>query len=355
MKPPVPRPWRTRSLRVSLVASLAFSLAHLAPSVALATPSFPSIIEKELTASSAPECAVCHVDGRVGRGTVNTPFGVAMRARGLVAFDEASLASALKAMASDRVDSNGDGKLDVDALKQGESPNGAAEEGTEVDPITPTYGCVGQVAPFGAPGFAMTLPVLLGLALVARRRRASATLTLGAVVASASLAACSSGAGLAKVGAAEMPREAPRMKPIRSTALSEDLRKLGLNPRALPRFAELEPRQVRGLMSTFTRSLGAACTDCHDANAASAPTRMKHLTIRMWDDMTRNLALEGGELYCDSCHQGQAVFLRREPREALSAYMSDSYTDKLKQAGAKDVECETCHGDPINPRFLKTW
>ena len=145
------------------------------------------------------------------------------------------------------------------------------------------------------------------------------------------------------------------MQPIRSSALGDDLRKLGLDPRALPRFEALTPSQVRGLMSTFTRSLGAACTDCHDPEARAATNRMKHLTVRMWDDMTRNLALEGGELYCDSCHQGQSVFLRRDDRDALSAYMSESYTDKLKRAGGKDVECETCHGDPMNPRFLKSW
>ncbi len=350
---PLPRP--PRRLRVAVAAVLTVGLAALLPSQAGATPNFPSLIVRELGASSAPECAVCHQDGRVGRGTVTTPFGAAMRARGLAAFDEGSLVAALKTMAADRVDSDGDGQIDVDALKQGANPNGAAAEGTETDPITPTYGCVGQVSPSGVPGLTMSFFVLLGLTFVARRRKATATLMLCMVVASASLTACASGASLAKVGAAEMPKTAPQMRPIRTTSLAADLRALGLDPRALPRFDALTPRQIRGLMSTFTRSLGAACTDCHDPHAAAAPTRMKHLTVRMWDDMTRNLALEGGELYCDSCHQGQSAFLRRDDRDGLSAYMSESYTDKLKRTGGKDVECETCHGDATTLRFLKSW
>jgi hypothetical protein len=35
--------------------------------------------------------------------------------------------------------------------------------------------------------------------------------------------------------------------------------------------------------------------------------------------------------------------------------MSENYTDKLKRRDGKDVECETCHGDPADPDFLAKW
>jgi hypothetical protein len=81
------------------------------------------------------------------------------------------------------------------------------------------------------------------------------------------------------------------------------------------------------------------------------------VTVRMWNEMTRPYsALEGGgAVYCDSCHQGQGQFLDRSDKGALSAYMSDNFTAKLKRADGKDVECETCHGDPFEGRFLSRW
>ena len=45
-----------------------------------------------------------------------------------------------------------------------------------------------------------------------------------------------------------------------------------------------------------------------------------------------------------------------ELHNAIAAYMSDNYTEKLKQGAAKkDVECETCHGDPVDLAFLAKW
>lgn len=341
-------------LRVALVASFVVA-AVLVPEPASATPNFPGAIQTELMATGSPECAVCHQDGRTGRGTVNTPFGSAMRARGLVAYEAPSLVAALAAMRADRVDSDGDGTLDVDTLKEGGNPNGGASE-AEVEGITPTYGCVGQVAPARSESIlpALALSFVLFLVLAVRRRAKGAQLLFVGVLAG-SVVGCASGASLTPRGARERPAQAPAMAPMRVSEMGADLTRLGLDVRALPRFEQLTPHQVRGVMSTFTRALGAACTDCHDAARAEAPTRMKRVSVRMWNELTRDFTLDGGPLYCDSCHQGQTAFLRRADKGAISGYMSDNYTDHLKRSDKKDVECESCHGSPMNPRFLGTW
>lgn len=142
---------------------------------ALATPTFPQTIQTTLNATAVPDCLVCHV-GRTGRGTVNTGFGSAMRARGLQAYDESSLRSALKTMESDGVDSDGDGVIDVDALRMGKDPNPPRSAIDFNEEATPRYGCVGgQIAPGKAGGSTTATAIFASLiALLVLRRRRSA-------------------------------------------------------------------------------------------------------------------------------------------------------------------------------------
>ena len=351
-----------RVLALCIVALLA-----LAAAPARATPNFPGAVQRQLAAIAAPDCSICHVNGRVGRGTVNTPFGSGMRARGLVLYDEASLVRALMAMEAARVDSDGDSVLDVDAIRMGKSPN--PPEADLPDETIPTYGCFGSVAPRPAPPQTVLLAcavVALGV-LVLRRRRRDARLAsrggstwsvlLGLCVAGGAASACASGASLAPRSELHASPATPRMKPLTATAFEDDLRAAHLDPAKLPPFESLAPWQVRRIMSTFTRSLGFACTDCHDAQDHRATTRAKVVTVRMWNEMTRpHVAVEGGgAVFCDSCHQGQGRFLDRSDKKAIAGYMSDNYTGKLKRADAKDIECETCHGDPFDAKFLSRW
>lgn len=144
--------------------ALAFAASLLAfPSVAGATSTFPTVIQTTLTANKAPECSVCHAGGATGVGTVTTKLGAAMRARGLVANDEASLKRALTAMETDKVDSDGDGVIDVDELRVGTDPNTA--EGGGASKVV--YGCT---AAGDAPFAGAALLTLLAGALVRRRR-----------------------------------------------------------------------------------------------------------------------------------------------------------------------------------------
>lgn len=103
--------------------------------VVLSTPNFPAALS-QLSAGPVVDCTMCH-QGQPMVGTVTTPFGAAMRQRGLRPGDEGSLKTAFMAMSG--VDSDGDGALDVDELKTGDNPNVAAGKG-EVIPV-PAYGC----------------------------------------------------------------------------------------------------------------------------------------------------------------------------------------------------------------------
>ena len=146
--------------------SLLPGLVLLGATSARATPTFPGVIQKELGLSSTPQCAVCHQGGQTAVGTVTTPFGAALRGKGLVFYNDASLRTALGALAAENVDSDGDGMSDVEELKADRDPNkndatGGIDTGL---PPEPFYGCA--AAP-GAPGAL----VLLGLGLLRRRRK----------------------------------------------------------------------------------------------------------------------------------------------------------------------------------------
>ena len=141
-------------------------LVLLGATSARATPTFPGVIRTELGLSSTPQCAVCHQGGQTAVGTVTTPFGAALRQRGLVFYNDASLRAALNSLATEKVDSDADGTPDTDELKAGRDPNKNDVTGGATDgPPEPFYGCV------AAPGMAPVALVLGVLALARRRRR----------------------------------------------------------------------------------------------------------------------------------------------------------------------------------------
>ncbi len=156
--------------RVSLVL-----LLIAAP--AWATDNFPAAIQnKYMLADLPPElCALCHTNGITGSGTVNTPFGRAMRMNGLLPNDTASLNAALDALAAANIDSDGDGVTDVAELMAGTSPNvanmmgtggGSGGGGGSVVVVPPVkFGCGGSVVP--------EMLFLASLVPLLRRRRKS--------------------------------------------------------------------------------------------------------------------------------------------------------------------------------------
>lgn len=148
-----------RSFRL---AAAGFVLATAWAVPATATPTFPDVIKEDLQLADSPDCTLCH-EGTPKIGSVTTPFGAHMMERNLVAYDEDSLRTALKAVDGEKSDVDADGVPDIDELKAGTDPNGAGTDGSS---DTPKYGC-NNVS--GAPPSAGAW-LAFGLALVGLRR-----------------------------------------------------------------------------------------------------------------------------------------------------------------------------------------
>jgi len=111
----------------------------LGSSIAHATPGFPAVIQSSLGLSYQPPCSVCHQNGVTGFGTVTTPFGAALRQRGLRAGNDATLRAALDELEREGIDSDGDGTPDVAELRMGQDPNQAGDASLIGE--EPRYGC----------------------------------------------------------------------------------------------------------------------------------------------------------------------------------------------------------------------
>ena len=86
---------RSSCCRVASAVALAFALATLAPA-AQAKEQFPGEISRNLRLDYAPPCRLCHIQGTTGAGSVATPFGISMLARGMTG-SGSSLVPALEA------------------------------------------------------------------------------------------------------------------------------------------------------------------------------------------------------------------------------------------------------------------
>ena len=143
---------------------LVLAVSVLAGGLAHGSPTYPAEIRAHLSLSYTPPCTLCHQTESGGFGTVTTPFGKSMMARGLVAQNLASLDTALDALAAEHTDSDHDGVSDIDELKAGTDPNVAG--GGSVTP--PTYGCL-DVSGQPASPLAL-LPLALAWLLLRVRR-----------------------------------------------------------------------------------------------------------------------------------------------------------------------------------------
>ena len=155
----------------SLVMYRVSLLLLLVAAPAFATDMFPAAIQSKYMLGDLPPelCALCHTNGITGRGTVNTPFGRALRMNGVMPNDTASLNAALDALAAASIDSDGDGVTDVAELMANTSPNvanmmmmdgGAGGGGGSMVVVPPVkFGCGGEVVP-GVLFFAALVPLL---------------------------------------------------------------------------------------------------------------------------------------------------------------------------------------------------
>ena len=161
-------------------AALVGGLGH--PAVARASPDYPASLSAHLALNYTPACTICHTNNSGGTGTVTRPFGISMRAHGLVGSSDPALFAALDAMAADRTDSVCDGTPDIDDLKAGRDPNmpdgdgGSTGSGVCGGTLSPRYGCVAAIAPRGIGEPSDIRAGALSMAVVAaafvwRRRR----------------------------------------------------------------------------------------------------------------------------------------------------------------------------------------
>ncbi len=163
----MPKPVRVSLFTAALGTAIAWSAA------AGATPDFPGVIQQVVGSAAPPLCTICHNNPNGGLGTVTTVFGMYMRSRGLVPYDETSLRNALAAATGEQHSSNDDGITDIQALREGLDPNaplGASSSPSQPPP--PDYGCGAHVAPSSrdtSPA-ALFLAATAATALVRRRR-----------------------------------------------------------------------------------------------------------------------------------------------------------------------------------------
>ena len=141
---------------------------------------------------------------------------------------------------------------------------------------------------------------------------------------------------------------------VKASTMAADLTAMGLDLKNLPPLDKLKPEQMRKVMTTFTKSLGWTCKDCHGTGKFEAPTPMKNVTTHMWNEFVKGITFDGGALYCDSCHQGKAKYLDKSDHKALGAWMDQEFNKKMKRAGANQT-CASCHGEPFNPDFIDNW
>jgi hypothetical protein len=169
-----------RLVRVLLSLALAGLAAAGTEEDAFAYYPFPGYVEAHLDVTTLPAdppgqgCELCHNNPAGGLGTATQPFGMLIKAQGILyTSSEAEIDAAL-----DAIKANPATTRYVTDIERGVNPNTdpALEATAGSDTITPAYGCGATVAGPGLsrePGATpFLLAGLLGLALGVRRTKA---------------------------------------------------------------------------------------------------------------------------------------------------------------------------------------
>lgn len=138
------------------------------PRFAAAIPDFPGELQERAEMPCAPQCTLCHRDNNGGIGTLQGAFIETLdEAQVLDIDDPASVQAAVDFLASNAIDSDGDGALDLDELKDGQNPSLKGDA-----PLCgPTYGCGATVAKSERTDWlAVTIALLASAGLVASWR-----------------------------------------------------------------------------------------------------------------------------------------------------------------------------------------
>jgi hypothetical protein len=156
----------------SVITGLGLSFLFVALR-ASAEPTFPGAIQEAGKIPCTPTCLLCHTEIPGNSKNVNSLFGRTVWTHGAVKGHPESMHAVVERLRAEKVDTDGDGKLDVDELAAGTDPN-KVESWAEI--CAPLYGCGAHLAAappasWTAPWW-VTVPVVLSM-LVAMRRQAA--------------------------------------------------------------------------------------------------------------------------------------------------------------------------------------
>jgi hypothetical protein len=149
-----------------------FFLLSLVAVPASAEPTFPGAIQEAAKIPCTPTCLLCHLTVPGEPSNWTQPFGLTVRANGLVPGHPESIQTVVDNLRAKMVDTDHDGKLDVDELAAGTDPNKADPKAEVCGPV---YGCGAHVATAPLPArptalWWFTLPAGLGLLIAMRRQ-----------------------------------------------------------------------------------------------------------------------------------------------------------------------------------------
>lgn len=172
--------------------ALAFVAGGLAAGPARATPEFPGAIVGDLNikcdGGASPiwdgmGCTICHTSNGGGLGTVQHPFGAALKMEGLSAFADGELSTLLDNEKTAMHDFNCDGIPDIEELESCQweqlamtstvcngGDGGAADAGPPIDNVI--YGCDASPRSSRASTIPAALAALLASVLLVTRLRA---------------------------------------------------------------------------------------------------------------------------------------------------------------------------------------
>jgi hypothetical protein len=146
------------------------------------------------------------------------------------------------------------------------------------------------------------------------------------------------------------------MMPISASTFAADLKDAGLDITKLQVMSKMKTAEKSKSMKAISKATGMECKGCHVEGDFKKDTPNKLIARHMWDEYVVPNKLADGPVFCDSCHHGKSEFLDTSNKDAVSAYMTDSYTKKMSHKDGKENGCPTCHTADFEMKiFAKVW
>lgn len=155
-----------------MFAAVVLTAAFYAPAVR-ASETYPGVLQEQVPMPCVPKCTLCHTDDPGILLNFGAPFGQNLKeSYGLILQNDDSLINAIEQARADGLDTDLDGKPDIEELQLGTDPNGSEEDICDV----PRYGCGARIEPESpvdevSAWFPIAVSVALG-GLLLRRARA---------------------------------------------------------------------------------------------------------------------------------------------------------------------------------------